>query len=173
MRQKITELTLLSQCALADNRQAFGRLVEMHQAKVRRFLLNLTRGDAALTDDLAQETFLKAWITVRSFQGLSNFTTWLYRIAYNEYLAHLRRRREDSLPAGFDAISEPGEADDRRPTLLEEIERLTEPTRTIVLLFYSEDRSVKEISRIMDLPLGTVKVYLTRGRETLKKKFQK
>ena len=68
-------------CMASDNRDAFSRLVEIHQQGLRRFLLNLTGGDEALTDDLAQETFLKAWLAVRSFHGLSGFKTWLYRIA--------------------------------------------------------------------------------------------
>ena len=58
MLSKLDEIRLLSQCALADNRDAFGRLVEAYQPRVRRFLLNLTTGDEMLTDDLAQETFI-------------------------------------------------------------------------------------------------------------------
>ena len=85
MLSKLDEIRLLSQCALADNRDAFGRLVEAYQPRVRRFLLNLTAGDEMLTDDLAQETFIKAYVGIRGFKGLSSFSTWLYRIAYNQF----------------------------------------------------------------------------------------
>ena len=73
MLSRLDEIRLLSQCALADNRDAFGRLVEAYQPRVRRFLLNLTMGDEMLTDDLSQETFIKAYVGIRSFKGLSSF----------------------------------------------------------------------------------------------------
>ncbi len=170
MRQKILELSLLSQCALADNRQAFGRVVEMYAPRVRRFLLNLTKGDAMLTDDLAQETFLKAYLGVRSFRGLSNFTTWLYKIAYNEYLTWARRRSEASLPPDYDVADTCAE-DERLVPVMETVDGMPEPVRTIILLFYCEDRSIRDISSILGIPANTVKVYLKRGRDRLKNKF--
>lgn len=172
MRQKILELSLLSQCALADNRQAFGRVVEIYSPQVRRFLLNLTKGDAMLTDDLAQETFLKAYLGVRSFRGLSNFATWLYRIAYNEYLTWQRRRSEASIPQDFDVADTCADDDDRAVPVMEAVDALSEPTRTIILLFYSEDRSIRDISTILGIPANTVKVYLKRGRDKLKNRFE-
>lgn len=68
--RRLEEIKLLALCMASDNRDAFSRLVEIHQQGLRRFLLNLTNGNEALTDDLAQETFLKAWLAVRSFHGL-------------------------------------------------------------------------------------------------------
>lgn len=85
MLSKLEEIKLVSQCAFGDNRGAFGKLVEAYQPQLRRFLLNLTMGDENLTDDLAQETFIKAYTGIRAFKGLSGFGTWLYRIAYNEF----------------------------------------------------------------------------------------
>lgn len=73
--RRLEEIKLLALCMASDNRDAFSRLVEIHQQGLRRFLLNLTNGNEALTDDLAQETFLKAWLAVRSFHGLSGFKT--------------------------------------------------------------------------------------------------
>jgi len=170
MRQKILELSLLSQCALADNRQAFGRIVEMYAPQVRRFLLNLTKGDAMLTDDLAQDTFLKAYLGVRSFRGLSNFTTWLYKIAYNEYLTWARCRSEASLPPDYD-VADTCVEDERVASVMEAVDGMSEPVRTIILLFYCEDRTIRDISSILDIPVNTVKVYLKRGRDKLKNQF--
>ena len=93
MLTRVEEIKLLAQCALADNRVAFGRLVEAYRTDITRFFLNLTLGDHALSDDLAQETFIKAYLNVRGFKGLSKFRTWLYRIAYNEYYSHLTDRQ--------------------------------------------------------------------------------
>ena len=75
MLSKIEELKLISRCVLADDRQAFGTLVEAYQPRLRRFFMNLTLGDEYLSDDLAQETFIKAYIELRSFRGMSKFST--------------------------------------------------------------------------------------------------
>ncbi|MDE6527604.1 MAG: RNA polymerase sigma factor, partial [Muribaculaceae bacterium] len=76
-------MKLLALCMAADNREAFSRLVVAYQSPLRRFILNLTGGNAALTDDLAQDTFLKAWLGIRSFKGISGFKNRHYRIAIN------------------------------------------------------------------------------------------
>ena len=88
---KIEEMKLVTLCMATDNRDAFSRLVVAYQEELRRFILNLTSGDGCLTDDIAQDTFLKAWLGIRSFQGLSGFRTWLYRIAVNEFLSYRRK----------------------------------------------------------------------------------
>ena len=97
MLSRVEEIKLIARCALADNRDAFGQLVEAYRSDVTRFLLNLTMGDDALSDDLAQETFIKAYLGIRSFKGISRLRTWLYRIAYNEYYSWLRKRHEERL----------------------------------------------------------------------------
>lgn len=94
MLNKWEELRLIARCVAGDDRQAFGQLVEEYNDGLRRFLLNLTLGDASLTDDLAQETFIKVYLSLRSYQGIARFRTWLYRIAYNEFYMYMRRRRE-------------------------------------------------------------------------------
>ena len=97
MLSKLDEIRLLSQCALADNRDAFGRLVEAYQPRVRRFLLNLTTGDEMLTDDLAQETFIKAYVNITKFRGMASFSTWLMRIAYNVFYDEVRKRKVETV----------------------------------------------------------------------------
>ena len=77
MLSKWDELRLIARCVAGDDRHAFERLVDEYNDGLRRFLLNLTLGDACLTDDLAQETFLKVYLSLRSFQGLARFKTWL------------------------------------------------------------------------------------------------
>ena len=97
MLTRVEELKLISQVALSDNRRAFARLVDAYQSTVRGFFLNLTAGDYALSDDLAQETFLKAYTNIRSFKGLSKFKTWLLRIAYNEFYSYVRKHSARSV----------------------------------------------------------------------------
>ncbi len=165
MLSKLDEIRLLSQCALADNRDAFGRLVEAYQPRVRRFLLNLTTGDEMLTDDLAQETFIKAYVGIRGFKGLSSFGTWLYRIAYNEFYNHTRRqdiaRLGDVSTAATDAI-------DASMTVQEALARLNENERVAVTLFYIEDQPLKQVSRIMQMPEGSVKSLIHRAKGKMK-----
>jgi len=79
------EARWLNQARQGD-RQAFARLVCAHQGPVRALLRHLTGGHRALADDLAQETFLRAWQSLPRFRSEARFGTWLYRIAYNTYL---------------------------------------------------------------------------------------
>lgn len=175
MMKKLDELALITRCVLADDRQAFGRLVEAYQQPLRRFLLNLTLGDAALSDDLAQETFIKAYVGLRGFKGIASFSTWLYRIAYNEFYSHVRRNHEqplgDSLAAEALGTSD-NEALEAALTVQEALRHLGEQERTAVTLFYIEDKTTKQVAAIMQLPEGTVKSHLHRAKQHLARFLQ-
>ena len=178
---KIEELKLIARCTLGDDRRAFGTLVEAYQPQVRRFFLNLTLGDEALSDDLAQETFLKAYINVRSFRGVAKFSTWLYRIAYNELCSWQRKtQHEASLPDGLDENFDADYYDasgDRCYSATDSVDAhidvwrsmrvLSDTERTLVTLFYIQDYPLKKIVEITGLPEGTVKSYLSRAKAKL------
>lgn len=178
---KIDELKLIARCTLGDDRRAFGTLVEAYQPQVRRFFLNLTLGDEALSDDLAQETFLKAYLNVRSFRGVAKFSTWLYRIAYNEFCSWQRKtQHEASLPDGldenFDADYYDASGDqcysatdsvDTHIDVWRSMRVLSDTERTLVTLFYIQDYPLKKIMEITGLPEGTVKSYLSRAKAKL------
>ncbi len=171
MLSKLDEIKLLSQCALADNRDAFGRLVEAYQPRVRRFLLNLTMGDEMLTDNLAQETFIKAYVGIRGFKGLSAFGTWLYRIAYNEFYNHTRRHQEehvDDITRMGDVSTAANDAIDATMTVQEALSRLSDNERVAITLFYIEDQPLKQVSKIMQMPEGSVKSLIHRGKAKMK-----
>ena len=171
MLSKLDEIRLLSQCALADNRDAFGRLVEAYQPRVRRFLLNLTMGDEMLTDDLAQETFIKAYVGIRGFKGLSSFGTWLYRIAYNEFYNHTRKHHEDhveDIATMGDVSTASTDAIDASMTVQEALTRLNENERVAITLFYIEDQPLKQVSKNMQLPEGSVKSLIHRGKTKMR-----
>ena len=171
MLSKLDEIKLLSQCALADNRDAFGRLVEAYQPRVRRFLLNLTSGDEMLTDDLAQETFIKAYVGIRGFRGLSSFGTWLYRIAYNEFYNHARRHHEEhveDIAAIGEVSTAAGDAIDASMTVQEAMTHLNENERVAVTLFYIEDQPIKQVAKIMQMPEGSVKSLIYRTRDKMR-----
>lgn len=178
---KIDELKLIARCTLGDDRRAFGTLVEAYQPQVRRFFLNLTLGDEALSDDLAQETFLKAYLNVRSFRGVAKFSTWLYRIAYNEFCSWQRKtQHEASLPDGLDENFDADYYDasgDRCYSATDSVDThidvwrcmrvLSDTERTLVTLFYIQDYPLKKIVEITGLPEGTVKSYLSRAKTKL------
>ena len=169
--KRLDELALITRCVLADDRRAFGQLVEAYQPQVRRMLMNLTLGDAMLCDDLAQETFLKAYVNLRSFKGVSRFSTWLYRIAYNEFYAYRRQRQDASLDDyAHEAASR--DADDDVETALtvqQALARLSDAERTAVTLFYLEEQPIKRIATIMQIPEGTVKSHLHHAKRHLSK----
>ena len=171
MLSKLDEIRLLSQCALADNRDAFGQLVEAYQPRVRRFLLNLTTGDEMLTDDLAQETFIKAYVGIRGFKGLSSFGTWLYRIAYNEFYSHTRRHHEEhveDIARLGDVSTAANDAIDASMTVQEAMARLGENERVAITLFYIEDQPLKQVAKIMRMPEGTVKSLVYRAKDKMR-----
>ena len=166
MLNKAQELLLIARCIAADDRDAFGQLVIAYEAGLRRFILNLTMGDAALSDDIAQETFLKAYLAIRSFKGIASFKTWLYRIAYNEFITFKRRYTEtndieDTPPViGSDTVAQ----SDAKMDLQVCLNALNDSERTIVHLFYIEDLPIKKVCEITGYPEGTVKSYLSRAR---------
>ncbi len=100
---KFDDISLVTQVAVFHNRQSFDKLVRKYQSPVRRFLLNQTGGDSQLSDDLAQDTFMKAYTRIGQFQGKASFLTWLYRIAYNVYYDYMRSLHStqdiDAVPA--------------------------------------------------------------------------
>ncbi len=176
MRKRFEEIKLLALCMASDNREAFSRLVEIHQQGLRRFLLNMCGGDVMLADDLAQDTFVKAWLGIRQFHGLSGFRTWLYRIAINDYVSYRRSRTNTVMnqaadtseilqPDPYDGIS----ATDARMDASTLLAGLSESERTVALLFYLEDMPIKEIAKVTSMAEGTIKSHLSRARKKMAK----
>ena len=136
-------------------------------------MLSLTKGDYALADDLAQETFIKAYLSIRSFEGVARFRTWLFRIAYNEFISHTRKavplQSLDNLTDLSDE-SDPSElpdTDNTITTLEEAIQSLPPQHRATIQLYYYEKFSIARISTVTGIPEGTVKSYLSRARKRL------
>ncbi|MBR1538053.1 MAG: RNA polymerase sigma factor [Bacteroidales bacterium] len=154
-------------------RERFIDHVKAQQEPLRRFLLGLCSGDAALADDIAQDALVRAYVASGSFLGLSKFSTWLFRIAYNCYLDHLRKPvREtvstDHSEALYVTSSDTSDAAFRYQQLYQALEKIPEKERAAIVLHYFEDRSIKEISAILQIPAGTVKYHLSRGRNHLR-----
>jgi RNA polymerase sigma factor (sigma-70 family) len=148
---------------------AFARLVQQHQSRLRGFLRRLAKGDASLADDLAQDTFLEAWRKLAQFRGDGSFAGWLMRIAWTRYLMAARRRKLEPL----DETDEPRDAPetpnmDARLDLESAMRKLSPGERAGLTLCYALGYSNEEASSILDMPLGTLKSHVARGRTKLK-----
>ena len=166
---------LVSKVILLGDRKAFNRLVEAYQSPVRRFFFNLTGGDEELSKDLAQDTFVKAWLNIGSFRSISTFSTWLYRIAYNTFYDYIRSRKlsaELDVETLGDVLPASSQDKDLGIDFTRALLLLRADERTVVLLFYMEDKSVETIAGIMSIPLGTVKSHLSRGKKKLTEYFK-
>ena len=140
------------------------------QGQLRRFLASLC-GDSALADDIAQEALVRAYVMYDRFSG--NFKAWLFRIAYNCFIDNLRRVPPPAVDltapeALHVAGSEQSDAAFRHEDLKRALSRIPEKERTAIVLHYFEDLPIKDIATIMDIPAGTVKYYLSVGRNHLK-----
>jgi len=148
---------------------AFSQLARAHQSKVRGLLLRLARGNHALAEDLAQETFLEAWRAIASFRGDSAFSTWLYRIAYSRFLMHARKRKPDEQLGEWNESTASGEGAAHARIDLERAFAKLAPTESAALtLCFALGLSNTEAAAAMDIPLGTLKSHVLRGREKLK-----
>ena len=168
----LTDADLVARVLLDEDQNAFSELVRRHQSAVRGLLRQLTRSDVALADDLAQEAFIRAYKNIRSFRGEAKFSTWLYRIAYNCFREEARKRKElVGIDEGqLEREQDPGTVDPAlRQDLAHALQLLPLHERTAVLLCCQNGLSHDEAARVLDIPLGTVKTNVLRGREKLKK----
>lgn len=160
----VTQLTLLG------DKSAFDKLTCKYQSPIRRFFLNLTMGDTQLSDDLAQETFIKCYLNINTFKGISGFSTWLYRIAYNVFYDSVRAQKhyadlDEQVMDKQHQVKNDFSAE--KMDIYIAIKQLRKEEQIAVLLFYMEDKTQNEIAKIMNCPLGTVKTYLLKGKEKL------
>lgn len=178
----VTDAQLIARCVVADDRHAFAELVRRHQSAVRACLRKLTGGNHALADDLSQETFVLAWRNLKAFRQEARFSTWLYRIATNCWLAQARKRREELLGDRDGQVAdEDPDTDDpaeavadhtRSASLKLDLERamrvLSEPERAAIVQCYDNDLSHEEAAYVLGMPVGTVKTHIYRAKQKLR-----
>lgn len=163
---------LIARILLREDHHAFGELVRRHQSPLRVFLSRLTRGDTHSADDLAQETFLKAWKNLGSYRDEARFSTWLFSIAFNEFRAAARKRTEWLAADLVDEITEdeaPTPNSALRMDLSAALQRLKTLERAAIVLCCQNGLSHDEAARILESPVGTVKTNILRGKEKLKR----
>ena len=152
--------------------EAFELLLCQYENKVFHLACAML-GDRALAEETAQEVFIRVWKALRGYRAQASLSTWIYAISRNACLTARRRQAARAMLS----LDEPGvarAAETWRPTATRGemdvdamMEQLPEKYRRVVTLFYMEEKSYEEVSRLLDLPMGTVKTYLHRARKEL------
>ena len=186
----LTDISLVAQVAISGNKRAFDELVRRYQSPVRRFFLHQTLGDSQLSDDLAQDTFIKAYTNIASFRGLASFQTWIMRIAYNVYYDYRRKKNLEcgmlneewsAMPMTNDKFSISHSTSQQsanhssfvtqQSTLKMDIYAalalLKPDERTCITLQLIDGYPIDEISKITGISDNTVKSHLRRGKEKM------
>jgi len=161
---------------LRGDTEAFSELVNLHQHAVYNLAYRFMR-DATLAEDMAQETFLKAFRLLKGFRGDCAFSTWLYRVTCSVCLTELKRQRRRAeaplTPTQGEAARATHQPSLEQAETAERIRRcvtkLPERYATVVTLYYFQGVSYDEIAEIMKIPLGTLKTWMHRARNQLRK----
>jgi len=174
--------------AIEGDEAAYKELMENYRGAIYNLLYKMVRNREE-TEDLVQEAFMKAFKALPSFNEEYAFSTWLYKIAINNCIDHMRKKKLKTYSINKPVRAKDGELDrefpdtsmspdkkilsDERSNIIGiAIDELPENYRTAILLRHKEERSYEEIAQILDIPLGTVKARIFRAREMLKKKLK-
>ncbi|MBE1553079.1 RNA polymerase sigma factor SigW [Sporosarcina limicola] len=174
---------------LKGNQDAFEEIVTLFQHRLYQVCYRML-SNTQEAEDIAQEAFVRAYINIHTFDQKRKFSTWLFRIATNLCIDRIRKKKPDyyldaEVPGTeglnmYSQIAAPGELPEEEVERMElqeriqyEIGRLPDRYRTVIILRYIEELPLQEIGDILELPLGTVKTRVHRGREALRKQMGK
>jgi RNA polymerase sigma-70 factor (ECF subfamily) len=168
---------LVARAVSGEDTAAFGELIRRHQSHVRNFLRKLT-GDYTLADDLAQDCFMHAWKKLQSYSGRGSFIGWLLKVAYTTFLQSKRKSKryaEILESAGHVADQESRsqvQPNEEVTDLDKYLAVLTEEERVIMVMSYACGLSHREIGDATDMPVGTVKSVIFRGKQKIRNSFE-
>ena len=160
----------------------FGILVERYEAKLLRYgrkFLSRTED----IEDIVQEVFINCYQNLQSFDTTQKFSPWIYRIAHNAFVNGLRKQKRSPLvfvdfdtliahPAYEDPLPREREAAEIKQMIEKSLESLKPKYREVLVLYFLEELSYKEIADIIKVPTGTVGIRLKRAKEALKQSYE-
>lgn len=163
--------------------QKFGLLVRRYQAKMMRYAAKFLFGYQD-REDLVQEVFLKAYVNIKGFDTNRSFSSWLYRIAHNEFINAIRRKGREPLPffdpdtlfphpVALETADQNLNQQEIKSLLDKCLSELDPKYREALVLYYFEALDYRAISEVMHIPISTVGVRLSRGKKLLKLIYEK
>lgn len=174
----LSEINSLTDESLIDltcqgHTEAFSLLVTRHE----NFIYTMVRGmllSSEQAEDVTQEVFLRAYRAIRRFEKKSSFKTWIYRIAYNTSLSHLKRIRLDFQAEPVREIEPVGSASQPAKAAVRKlVEQLKPELKAVIMMHYYDDLKYEEIAEVLGCPIGTVKIRIFRAKNELKKLWTK
>lgn len=182
-----SEEALIKQ-ALEGDQKAYRTLFEAHKQAIFHIIVKIVRNEEE-AQDLVQETFIKAFGSLKSYNSNFRFTTWLYKIAANSSIDFIRKKKLQTYSIDQPLNTRNGQvsielpdlsfhperdltAKQKRLSISEAIDSLPEKYRQVIVMRHQEDKSYEQIAAILHVPVGTVKARIFRARELLKKKLK-
>jgi len=172
----------LVKASQSGDEQAMTQLIAVHAGPVHGFILSLI-GDRTIVEDIAQETFLRAFLSIKKYEHRAPFRSWLFRIALNLCRDHLRKRKVRTIVSSFQQNihkEEETEFPDPQPDVLQQVvqkeqrqalyaalQQLPESLRKVIVLRDLQEYSYEEIAQLLQWRMGTVKSRLFRARKAL------
>jgi RNA polymerase sigma-70 factor, ECF subfamily len=177
------DAALTGRVLLGDD-EAAGEIVRRYERPVFNLVVRMVQ-DRAVAEDLVQDAFIKVFRSLQTFDARLRFSAWILRVAHNTAIDHLRRHRPALLPLDAPGADDEPSLAERLPDLRAvsperaaeraglaqaldaALDRVRPEYRAVIVLRYQEELDYDEIARVLDLPLGTVKTFLHRGRRAL------
>ncbi|USK34077.1 RNA polymerase sigma factor SigW [Bacillus sp. F19] len=170
------------------DQNAFAEIVDIYKDKIYQLCYRML-GNSHEAEDIAQEAFIRAYVNINSYDMDKKFSTWLYRIATNLTIDRIRKKKPDyyldaevtgtegltmysQVAADVVLPEDQVETMELQQMIQKEILKLPDKYRTVIVLKYIDELSLIEISEILDMPIGTVKTRIHRGREALRKQLR-
>jgi len=166
-----------------ENPERFGTLVERYEAPLLRYIRRISSLPKEDAEDILQETFIKTYRNINDYDPDAKFSSWIYRIAHNQTIDTLRKRKVDAASFSIDAndaaqflraatdISAEVERNDTLSRIETIIRELPKTYREALILRFLEEKSYEEIMDILELPKGSVATLVHRGKKLLHEKM--
>ena len=175
MEEKMTDLEIIQRVRRGEQ-ACFTQIVEKYHKPLFKVAFRIVR-DSSVAEDVAQEAFMKAYVKLNTFEGRSQFKSWLYQIAINTAKNKLRKASRQAIPMSHIEVAVGAEAElvlveeDISISIKDEIDLLPARQKTALILRVFEDMSFKEIARIMNCPYDTAKANYRHALLKLRRKF--